>query len=181
MSLLGFRVTDASKKKDTIYIDGHERADVVAYRRSLVARFMDDYLRRMRSFAGEDMSIVNLPDLRSGEKELVWVTHDECIFHSNDDIRFVRMLDDEQPLIPKGSGRGIMVSEFLCCCHGRLVGSQMEARDIMKYGQGYDGYWNSECFIEAVERTIRIHCQILSRNNTSVHIWQQLESRVKGS
>ena len=50
-----------------------------------------------------------------------------------------------------------MVSEFLCECHGRLQIDGMEARDIIKVGANYDGYWKNEDLAKSLkEKAIHI-------------------------
>ena len=54
-----------------------------------------------------------LPNLQNGEKEHILVTHDECIFYSNDGKCGVWTKTGQLPLRKKGNGQSIMVSEFL--------------------------------------------------------------------
>jgi hypothetical protein len=66
-----------------LYFDGHERQDVVDYRKQFLVD-ISEYQRRMFSYVGDDLEIVVRPDLRDGEKPIVLVTHDESCFSSND-------------------------------------------------------------------------------------------------
>ena len=50
------------------------------------------------------------------------VFHDDSAFNANEDQRYCRLEKDEQILKPKRCGGGLMISEFLCPCHGRMVG-----------------------------------------------------------
>ena len=81
------------------------------------------------------------------------VTHDECIFYAHDDTSKNWLLDDESILKKKGQGRSLMVSDFLCACHGRLKISEedtarlkipSESREIIHPGKNHDGYWKSD-------------------------------------
>ncbi|RGB22462.1 hypothetical protein C1646_634114, partial [Rhizophagus diaphanus] len=54
------------------------------------------------------------------EKEIVQVTHDECHFYANNEQRKIWMKKDEDILHSKHIGRSIIVSAFLCPCHGLL-------------------------------------------------------------
>ena len=60
------------------------------------------------------------PILEPNEKEIILITHDECIFYSNDGKRGVWAKSGELPLRKKGNGRSIMISEFLTDECGRL-------------------------------------------------------------
>src|SRR6266545_4836608 len=53
------------------------------------------------------------PILGPNKKEIILVTHDECVFYSNDGKRGIWAKSGELPLCKKGNERSIMVSEFL--------------------------------------------------------------------
>ena len=151
---LCFEVTDTDKKKGSIYVDGHERQDVVEYRTRFCERWFTKYSLRMAYFEGEDMIAVE-PELPHGVQKLVPVFHDESTFRANEDQRFCRLEKDEQILKPKSAGRGLMVSEFVCPCHGRMVNPDTgnPSRILLKYGKNYDGYWTGENVSEQLRNT----------------------------
>ncbi len=62
-----------------VYMDGHEREDVVKYRQEV-------FLPIMAKFEGVEMKRVP-PALKDGEKEVVMLFHDECCFHANEEAR----------------------------------------------------------------------------------------------
>ena len=70
-------------KKKGVYYDGHERSDVVAYRKEWLNR-MFEYKKYMKDFDGDKLDNILEPQLKSGKKELVQVTHDKCYFYAND-------------------------------------------------------------------------------------------------
>ena len=70
-------------RKKGIYFDGHEREDVLEYRKYFLKE-MQDFERLMPTFEGENMEQKN-PLLLDHEKLHIFVTHDECLFYSNDD------------------------------------------------------------------------------------------------
>ena len=93
------------------YFDGHEREDVVYYRNEV---FLPQWRQHQRRFVvfGVDGSWKPPSGLLEGEKPLVFITHDESTFNSNDGKQGW-MIQGRQPLEPKGKGKGIMVSGFL--------------------------------------------------------------------
>jgi hypothetical protein len=97
-----------------MYIDGHEREDVVAYWNSFLP-CMEERSRRMAIFNtknGEESTI--MPQLQEGEKLLILVTHDELTFYENDRNQCQWIVLDETPKPqPKGEGTSMMVSDFL--------------------------------------------------------------------
>ena len=54
-----------------------------------------------------------LKETPDGEKEKMFVTHDESVFTANDGRRQMWIKNDAQPLRQKSKGKGIMVSEFM--------------------------------------------------------------------
>jgi hypothetical protein len=71
--------------------------------------------------------------------------HDECCFASHDGKKSVWAEKGKPHLRKKGRGQCVMVSDFLCPCHGRLKveveGVLHEAREIIIPGKNSDGYW----------------------------------------
>jgi hypothetical protein len=139
---LGFHPREVKKG---IYYDGHEREDVVEYRKEFLDRML--VFDRLRSkFEGDEMTEIE-PRLEANEVKHVLVVHDESIFNANDGEKVVWLQKDEQILRKKGQGRSIMVSAFLCECHGPLYyyeGEEMiEVTEIFYPGKGHDGYWTN--------------------------------------
>jgi transposase len=138
--------------KKGVYMDGHERLDVVAYRTKFCATFLG-LTDQMRFYCGDDMQTVEAPssDVAS---EVVWVTHDESIFYANDDGG-KGWHDEKSPdLQKKGRGRSIMVSDFLCPCHGRLFnmvdGVKIYTTQVLEVGKNHEGFWTSEHVVRQV-------------------------------
>ena len=88
-----------------IYYDGHERSDVVEYQIKFLEEIFQ-YEKYMAKYEGESMECVP-PILEFNEKEIVFVTHDECIFYSNDGKRGVWAKSGELPLRKKGNGKSM--------------------------------------------------------------------------
>eukprot|EP00474_Spongospora_subterranea_P004962 CRZ05420.1 hypothetical protein [Spongospora subterranea] len=82
---------------------------------------MSAFQRRMFTYVGDNLEISMQPELQDAEKPVVLVAHDESCFSSFEGKQTIWMEKDRQPLRPKGQGKSIMVSEFLCECHGRLA------------------------------------------------------------
>lgn len=117
-----------SRIQKGVYFDGHEREDVIKYRDEVFVPKWMEFRRRMVQFK-EDGSWV-LPDgcykgddgnyymKDTGLRPIVLVTHDESTFNANDGKRsgWFKVGDDgkiQYPILPKGRGKGIMVSMFL--------------------------------------------------------------------
>ena len=79
---LSFGVTDTDKKKGSICLDGHERADVVAYREQFCKRWFDRYFPRMGYYEGLEM-VETPPELSGHESNILPVFHYESMFNDN--------------------------------------------------------------------------------------------------
>ena len=108
LHLLGYKHRKVTKG---IFIDGHERADVVQYRDGYLQR-MDQRLRRKIQYANDaDGHLVAIaPDLNPGEVETVLVFHDETCYAANDGKRCLWLEEGEQVLRKKGDGKSVMVA-----------------------------------------------------------------------
>jgi hypothetical protein len=143
-----------------IYYDGHEREDVVEYRKIFLQR-MKAFEAKMTKYTGPHMDIEIEPLYWPWEKEIILVVHDESIFYSNDGKRGIWSEDGEMPLRAKGNGKSLMVSEFLSEACGRLSLTTAErfahpdvpkdARVMLKPGKNAEGYWTAEHLMEQVE------------------------------
>jgi len=118
---LGYELTTAKKG---IYVDGHERPDVVDYRKTFLnAVAEDEHLRNM--YEDKDLEIVQ-PALNPGTEEHkhIPVHHDESIFRSNELQQRIWVTDGKMPLRKKGQGKATHVSDFITEETGRLSLSQ---------------------------------------------------------
>jgi hypothetical protein len=97
-----------------MYIDGHERADVVEYRKGFLSR-MNEYSKRMTTY-DQDGNILSMPtgiDLAAGIYPLIKVTQDESTFTMYDRRRTKWDHEDAKQPEAKGEGPSLMVSGML--------------------------------------------------------------------
>ena len=163
---LGFKPSSTRKG---VYIDGHERDDVVEYRKLYLKRMNILHATHGPSPCCAD-EITLEPFIGPHHKNLVLLFHDESTYHSNEDQGWMWAEKGNQPIRPKGLGRGIMVSDFIDEFNGLLSLTSEEfergkleypnlkrkARALLKYGADGEGYWNSDKFIAQVEDVIKI-------------------------
>jgi len=124
-----------------IYKDGHERDDVKQYRDTVFLPQMAAWKSRMMEW---DENLQLIPQaLENGVKPLVFVTHDESTFNSNDGHRKIWVHSDRAPIRKKGRGQGLHVSDYLTAI-GRLGGG--EAAEILKCGG--DIWWTGELMLK---------------------------------
>jgi hypothetical protein len=108
-----------SKSKNGMYIDGHERDNVVAYRQAFVDRWAE-YETRFQFWDDNGDPLPCPSDLHP----LILVTHDESVFFQNDERKTCWNHQDSRPAPkPKGEGQSLMISDFLtaewgCLCDG---------------------------------------------------------------
>ena len=112
------------KQKNGMYIDGHEREDVVEYRCAFVERFRQ-YERRFHIWDdnGDELprpSGFPVPGA-IGRFRLILVTHDESTFFQNDQHKTLwEHTGKTGAPRPKGEGQSLMISDFLTADWGRL-------------------------------------------------------------
>ena len=160
MTGLGFSRVE---KKKGLYFDGHERDDVVKSRTIYLDR-MNSLQTKMEKFDDgplKMMECITSPTLLANEVKHVLVVHDESTFAANDDRPFVWCEKGREPFKRKQRGKCIMVSAFLCECHGllkipdnspALIGlNGYPFRDSTSIIEpGGDNWWTAEDMIEQV-------------------------------
>ncbi|KAI0279057.1 hypothetical protein BC826DRAFT_945842, partial [Russula brevipes] len=141
-----------------MYIDGHERADIVKYRQEFVARWKG-HEKRFHQWDNDGNELprpTGFP-VAGGRFRLVLITHDESTFYQNDQREAKWSHNTSTPtLSPKGDGQSLMVSDFLTSDFGRLRDDEEEARILFKAGKNRDGYFTSEDLLKQVDRAIDI-------------------------
>jgi len=111
------------RKRNGMYVDGHERDDVVHYRADFVARWKE-YEKRMVIFDNDgniSSTPTGFPVPQGPCFRLILVTHDESTFYAND-RRKTQWIPSSHTAVPepKGEGASLMVSDFLTIEWGRL-------------------------------------------------------------
>ncbi len=165
---LGFSKRSLIRKG--IYTDGHERSDVVRDRQRflrdmeahqlLMSKFIES--SRMRIVANEKIVepifYEEEPTLKNDEKKHVFIVQDECTFYANDGLKKGWLHEGEAPTFkPKSDGYSLMVSEFLCECHGPLFkinaeGQKEYARVIFHAGK--DNYFNADKLLVQLQEKV---------------------------
>ena len=112
-----------------MYIDGHEREDVVNYRDKFIQQWKE-YEKRMVTF-DIDGNIATIPTgfpVPGGKFQLILVTHDESTFYGNDQHKTkwihqkTKWIHQKTKPMPehKHEGQSLMVSDFLTSEWGYL-------------------------------------------------------------
>jgi hypothetical protein len=111
------------RTRNGMYINGHEREDIVAYRRGFV-EWWKTYDMRFHKWNddGHELPRPNGFPVPDGLPfRLVLIMHDESTFYQNDQHKIVWAQKTSQPTPqPKGDGQSIIVSDFLTSEWGRL-------------------------------------------------------------
>jgi len=166
LNSLGFSWRDVKKG---VFLDGHEREDVVQYRKEFL-RIVHDLLPYMVEF-NPDGTIIpkeypeNCIIGGSGRRSIIFITHDESIFSANDGRHQGWIADNGALLRPKGKGKGIMVSDFLLPWKRLNLFSlpkeqqdqltacsiSLEAVEYFEYGK-HEGHWDGQKLLEQIEK-----------------------------
>ncbi|KAG2068243.1 hypothetical protein BDR04DRAFT_1025036, partial [Suillus decipiens] len=170
---LGWRRTVIRKG---VYMDGHEREDVVKYRNEIYLPAMSKFEKRMVRFEGPELTRVE-PTLQPGEKQIKPYYHDECCFHANDDVKSAWLRPGERVLRKKGRGRLIHVSDFVNEEDGQLVSRGptgkiiKDAQRIIYPGANGDAWWTHENLLEQVKYAIEVHDEVNGPNCQALFIF----------
>jgi hypothetical protein len=112
------------KKKNGMYVDGHERDDIVEYREAFIKRWKG-YEKRMITYDKDgniDKTLSGFAVPPGQAFKLILVTHDESTFYENDRRRNCwSHKNDKATPQRKGEGTSLMVSDFLTTEWGRLT------------------------------------------------------------
>ena len=112
-----------TRKKNGMYVDGHERDDVIQYRNEFIGRWKE-YEKRFLKFdndRNQTNQLNGFPVAQIGRFQIILVTHDESTFYAND-RRKTKWIHTSQTAVAeaKGEGQSIMASEFCVPEWGRL-------------------------------------------------------------
>lgn len=149
---------------------GHERKDVVEYRRTTFLPSLLELRPRIQEWEREEGRPIAKPPVDG--PPIVLVFHDESTFQANNGKPFSWVAEGKQPLLKKGPGQGIMVSGFICSSVGLLRtpsaghvpdvgdintpirldedGKVVEAIQYICYGKNADGFWTGELMVKQV-------------------------------
>ncbi len=123
------------------YVDGHERPDVVEYRRDVFLPAMKKLEAKIRKWGlnGEEES--------SNERRTVIWYHDESTFYAHDrqKKRWVHKSEKATPYA-KGEGHSLMIADFVSADYGWLQSpdGKESTRVIFKAGKNRDGYFDNK-------------------------------------
>ena len=181
---LGFR--PVSHKKG-VYIDGHEREDVVRHRESLLKILHDlhNSHRPLPPCSDEPPRIQR--DTDKDKKELVIIFHDESILNTNEGQTWMWGESERPAVLPKTKSSGIMVSDFVEEHGGYLRLSPAEVenakmlfpsinpspRCLLEYGAEKEGYWTSERFMAQIRNAADIADCKYGTTHTIVWLFNQ--------
>ena len=185
---LGFDILQLSKG---VFIDGHERSDVVESRVKFLRTMTECGFLRPDNAPTEEAAQAlpgDVPHMskEEGEKRIVWF-HDESAYNTSEDTPILWGEKGNLPIKPKGRGSSIMVSEFIEEQDGYLALSDQQyefevahnerqdigksALKILKIGEQQEGYWNSERFMKQVAEAVKIAEVKYPPSQGYHHIW----------
>lgn len=168
---LGFEVLN---KKKGVYIDGHERGDVVEHRKKFLRQLVAGGFLTKDGAPNDEAKNAFPDDIESPSAERrqknIFIFHDETTFNANDDESLQWGTPDSQLIRPKSRGSGIMVSDFITERDGFLCLTEeeyqaakrnnpnirMSARKLLEYGESREGYWTSEKFMKQMENAVEV-------------------------
>ncbi|KAF9063745.1 hypothetical protein BDP27DRAFT_1202371, partial [Rhodocollybia butyracea] len=145
-------------KQKGMYIDGHERQDVVAYRKEFLKRWKE-YEKRMVTYDnnGNPSFPKGFPVPQGPRFRLILVTHNESTFYAHDRRKSVWTNSTQGPTPErKGDGPSIMVSAYLTPDWGLLRDEGDEARLFFEARKNRDGYFDGDNLLKETQKAIDI-------------------------
>jgi hypothetical protein len=137
------------------YVDGHERADVVAYRDGVFLPAITELEKHTRKYGSGDGEIITDPNLR---RTVIW-WHDESTFYTHDQrrTRWVHKSETAKPYA-KGEGHSLMVADFVSADHGwlRSPDGRESARVLFHAGKNREGYFNNQNIRDQAAKAMEI-------------------------
>ena len=108
---------------------------------------------------------------------------------THDGNTFMWVEDGKAPLRPKGDGNSIMVSEFLCPCHGVMKVSPEQARHngwdftstgvVLYIGKNRDGYWDHARLVDQFRNIAIPMFNYLHPNKTAIFAFDNSQAHHK--
>jgi hypothetical protein len=93
----------------------------------------------MADYAGDDMETVIPPELNESEKRIVLITHDEFTFYCCEG-KPIKWMENGKKMLSKTEETSIMVSGFICDCHGFFSDDSHKSYHFFEAGKnGEDG------------------------------------------
>lgn len=99
--------------KNGMYVDGHERDDVVEYCNMVFLPFWASIESQMMKWTNDNNTIAPYLPNFPNQKHIVLLTHDESTFYANDrrKTQWIHATETAEP-VKKGEGASIIVSDF---------------------------------------------------------------------
>lgn len=132
--------------KKGVYVDGHEREDVVAYRLKWLKEKLEQDVESLTWLPTAEERLIFLSEPLSF-RLFVELIHDECVFFANDDEK-TQWLEEGTTMAPrpKSHGKGIMVSGYMTELDGLID------YELLEIGDGV--YWHSELMVKQLRRVL---------------------------
>ncbi|KAG1738317.1 uncharacterized protein EDB91DRAFT_1054548 [Suillus paluster] len=110
MKKLGFHWKTEGKG---MYLDGHERGDIVEYRQNIFLPVWASFQSHMRVWKHGDVLVEDVTSQSPGRRVVVWF-HNESTFYANDRRKLIWEHKSKGAVPqPKGEGSSLMVADFV--------------------------------------------------------------------
>ena len=152
LQALGYRYQSTPKGQ---YVDGHEREDVVTYRKQV---FLPKWKKLMDRMVVWDKDLTEHLPSGEGKRVIVWF-HDESVFYAHDRRKKGWYHKDASARpYAKGEGASLMIADFISADFGWLISpdGKQSARRLFKPGKNRDGYFSNEDIIEQADEAMDI-------------------------
>jgi hypothetical protein len=91
------------------------------------------------------------PELKVGEKRVVFITHDETTCYCCEGKRLMWMENGKKKILPKTKGTSVMISGFTCKCHGFMSLNGVKSYQLFEAGTAREGWFTNAHLVKQVE------------------------------
>ena len=171
------------------FVDGHERPDVVEYRKRFLRRMVGLGFLNLENAPTDEAKQALPTDLECPSQAILDKTivffHDKSTFQCNDDQPTFWGTKGTHIIKPKSKGSGIMVSDFIDEHNGYLAltreeydhakvnnpNIRLQAREFLEYGESKEGYWTSDKFMKQMKMAVKIAEVKYPKSDGWRHVW----------
>jgi hypothetical protein len=97
-----------------------------------------------------DMCTIIQPSLNPGERQAVLITHDESTFYNGECRHWYWMENGKRKIPPKSKGQSLMISGFVCQCHGFMsnADNKVKTYTLFEAGKNRQGWFTNADLID---------------------------------
>ena len=114
------------------------------------------------------MEIITKSNLAVDEKKVVFITHDESTFYCCEGKKVMWMENGKMKILSKTNGTSMMVSGFVCSCHGFMRNASKQSFQLFEAGKNREGWFTNAHLVEQFNDIIDLIEELHPGNDITV-------------